>query len=220
MNQQPPTGVLDLGGELIDGVGATEEEEIHGFWTVSDAVTSYLEMQLGCPPPKEPDVSYPELKIGDLTTSNSIKYTEAFARRTAWLGYLWTVLADHEAKLLELEVEMQDIERRIRTNLRKTSTRTTRSGEQKPPPAHEMEDTVGKNLRHRELKKEALFHKELIKRLSARVNALVEAQKLTSRQVEIRRQEIDLNGRGSRINGTGGIPVSGGQPANRYPVKR
>ena len=220
MTPHQPAGVLDLGGELIDGVGATDEEEIHGFWTVSDAVTNYLEMQLGCPPPKEPDFSYPELKLGDLTTPNSAKYTEAFARRTAWLGYLWTVLSDHEAKLLELEIEMQDIERRIRTNLRKTSTRTTRSGEQKPPPTHEMEDTIGKNPRHRELSKESLFHKELIKRLGSRIRALDEAQKLTSRQVEIRRQEIDLTGRGSRINGAGGIPVSGGQPARRFPVKQ
>lgn len=217
MTLPQPTGVLDLGGELIDGVGATDEEEIHGFWTVSSAVTDYLEMQLGCPPPKEPDYSYPELKLGDLTTTNSAKYTEAFAKRTAWLGYLWTVLSDHEAKLLELDTEMQDIERRIRSNLRKTSTKVTRTGEQKAPPAHEMDDIIGKNPRHRELKKEALFHRELIKRLSARVNALLEAQKLTSRQVEIRRQEIDLTGRSSRINGAGGIPVSGGQ---RFPVKK
>jgi hypothetical protein len=212
-----PHGGLSL-TSVVHGAGATREAEIHEQWKVSADVDLELE-KIGCYPPVEPTQNLPELDIKVLTTPNSAAFTEAFAARLAWLGTFWEILAKHQAKLLEIKAEMADIDLRIRDNIRRTRVTTTRSGATKPPSVAILKEGVENDPRYKELSKEELFHEQMILRLGAKVKRLEAEQALTSRQVEIRRQDWEGSNRVSRVQGAGGLPVSGGQPMRR-PVAR
>lgn len=211
MKREPQhTGGLHL-EEVVDGVGATEEEDVRQQWSVTSEVTEYLHMELGCPIPKEPLFDYPEMKPSDLTTPNSDKYMELYGKRTAWLSYLRQRLAENQASLLEVEAEMSDISRRIRTSERKHNQRATAKGGLKAPSQAEMDDKIGRNPRYKELLRRKLFLKQVIFRLGARVDGTGDEQALHSRSVEIRRQEFEGSNRTSNIRGSRGIPVTGGR---------
>lgn len=210
MNREPQNSGLRL-DDVVDGLGATEEEEARRQWNVSDRVTTHLRMEIGCPAPAEPDFDYPRLNPNNLTTPSSKAYTDEYAKRTAWLGYLGERLAEHQAKLLEIKAEMGDIERRIRTSERKHNASVTAKGKVKLPSLQAMSDKIGENPRYKDLQQEQLFEEEVILRLGAKVYGASEEQKLYSRNVEIRRQDFDQSNRNNNIRGNRGIPVSGGQ---------
>jgi hypothetical protein len=215
MNREPQhMGGLHL-DEVLDGVGATEEEDIRQQWSVTSKVTEYLHMVVGCPIPKEPLFDYPEMTPKALTTTDSNAYMELYEKRTAWLTYLRQKLAEHQARLLEIEAEMDDIGRRIRTSERKHNQKTTAKGGLKAPSAQEMTDKIGRNPRYRELQTEKLFQKEVVLRLGARVDGTGDEQALHSRTVEIRRQEFEGTTRNSNVRGARGVPVTGGRGMGR-----
>lgn len=192
----------------VPGIGASEEEEIHQRWSQADNVQTYLEMQLGMVPTKEPEFVCPELDVTDLTTPDSEAYTRVYAQRTAWFGFLAERKAEHDAIVLEVEAEMEDIATRVRTAMRKNSTRKTRSGEAKQPPLAEMEDAINSNVRYVELKQKLTYHKQVLTRLNARIERLDRELRLTSRQVELRKIDYDTTNRGSNLSH---------RPGMRYP---
>lgn len=195
-----PHGGLRVPGVISD-VGESEAKEIHERWTMYPAVQQYLETQLAMALPAEPEFACPPLKVEDLTTPDGKAYTETYMQRVAWFGFFSERKAEHDAIVLEVEAEMGIIETRLRTNMRKNSLKKTRSGETKAPPVQEMEDVINSDTRYLELKQKLIFHKQILKRLNARVETLDREIKLTSRQVEIRRQEFDGGGRTPRAQG-------------------
>lgn len=214
MREPQHSGGLHL-DEVVDGVGATEEEDVRQQWSVTSQVTEYLQMEIGCPIPKEPLFDYPEMKPSDLTNPNSNKYMELYEKRTAWLTYLRQKLAEKQAELLEVEAEMSDIARRIRTSERKNNQKTTTKGGLKPPSQAEMDDKIGRNPRYKDLLRHRLFLKQVVLRLGARVDGTGDEQALHSRSVEIRRQEFEGTTRNSNIRGSHGVPVTGGRGMGR-----
>lgn len=197
-----PHGGLKIGGVISD-VGESEADAIHAKWTMYPQVKAYLEQQLAMAVPEEPNFACPPLKVEDLTTPDSKAYTETYAQRVAWFGFYSERKAEHDAIVLELEAEMSIIETRVRSNMRKGSLKKTRSGEQKAPPAQEMEDAINSDPRYLELKQKLVFHKQILKRLNARVETLDREIRLTSRQVEIRRQDFDNTGRSPGVRQPG-----------------
>lgn len=194
MNEpQQPHGGLRLQTRVV-GVGESEADQIHNEWSSYDIVKEYLETSLAFVSPPEPEFACPPLRVEDLTTTDNKAYTETYARRVAWFGFYSEKKAEHDAIVLEIDAEMNVIETRIRTQLRKTSNKTTASGEPKAPPAQAMEDAINSDVRYLELKKKKVFHGQVLKRLNARVETLDREIRLTSRQVEIRRQELGFNG--------------------------
>lgn len=200
--------------EQIADVGESEAEEIHEQWTMYPLVKRYLEEQLAMAMPAEPEFACPPLKVEDLTTPDGKQYTETYTQRVAWFGFFSERKAEHDAIVLELEAEMSIIETRIRTNMRKGSLKKTRSGETKAPPAQEMEDAINRDTRYLELRQKLVFHKQILKRLNARVETLDREIRLTSRQVEIRRQEFDNSGRSP------GVRQGPPPPGMRWPSNR
>jgi hypothetical protein len=212
MNDQH--GGLRIGA--VAGVGASEETKIHNRWTCTDEVTNYLTMELGMALAKEPNYACPELTVEDLTTPDSQAYTEIYAKRTAWFGFLSERKAEHDAVVIEIEAEMEDIETNIRDSIRKNNKRTNRSGETKNVPASEMEDAINLSPRYVELKQKLVFHREVLVRLNARVEKLDRELRLTSRQVEIRRLDFDTSQRQANLGGRSGGPPRGmGYPGGR-----
>lgn len=182
----------------VTGVGESEAQEIHRQWETYPSVQKYLEEQLALVSPSEPEFACPPLRVEDLTTPDSKAYTESYAQRVAWFGFFSEKKAEHDAIVLEIEAEMAVIETRIRTGMRKNNARKTRSGEAKAPPAGEMEDAINSDSRYLELKQKLVIHRQVLKRLNARVETLDREIRLTSRQVEIRRQDFDNAGRGGQ----------------------
>lgn len=195
-----PHGGLRIGGQIAS-VGASEAQQIHEQWTTYPGVKDYLETHLALTVPNEPDFACPPLRVEDLTTPDNKAYTEAYAQRVAWFGFFSERKAEHDAIVLELEAEMGIIETRIRNNMRKGSLKKTRTGETKAPPAQEMDDAINLDTRYLELKHKLLVQKQVLKRLNARVETLDREIRLTSRQVEIRRQDIDAQGRSPTARG-------------------
>lgn len=204
-----PHGGLRL-QSVVAGVGESEAQEIHREWSSYPLVLQYLTEQLALVQPAEPEFACPTLKVEDLTTTDNKAYTETYVQRVAWFGFYSERKAEHDAIVLEVEAEMNIIETRIRNQLRKTSKKVTRSGESKAPPAQEMEDLINSDGRYLELKQKLVFHRQILKRLNARVETLDREIRLTSRQVEIRRQDLD-NSRG----GSGSVRAPG--PGMRAP---
>lgn len=199
-------GGLNLGG-VITGVGESTAKKIEQEWESFPGVMKYLETHLALVPQAEPEFSCPILKLEDLTTTDSKAYTEAYMQRVAWYGFYTEHKAKHDAIVLEIEAKMSVIETRIRRDMRKNSKRVTKDGSSKAPPENEMQEAVDSDPHYLDLKKKLVTHKQTLKLLNARVENLDREIKLTSRQVEIRRQEID----NSRSPGTvrGNIPPPG-----------
>lgn len=180
----------------VAGVGESEEEAIHNRWAVHPEVEDYLTNVLGLAPAKEPEYPCPELTVEQLTTPDSKVYTEVYAKVVGWLNFLREKKAEHEAYLLELEREMKDIETSTRETMRERSTSTTRGGTPKPPNAQLMTDTINRNPRYMELSRLELKHSAILKRLVARAESLENNRALLSRQIEIRKQDFESQGRG------------------------
>lgn len=191
----------------VTGIGASDEKSIRTRWMKADEVEKYLSMSLGMTPPKEPDYACPELNVADLTTPDSAAYTEVYAKRTAWFGFLSERKAEHDAMVIEIKAEMEDIETNTRDSMRRNNQRKTRTGEAKNPSGQEMEDAVNLDPRYVELKQKLIFHMEVLVRLNARVERLDRELRLTSRQVEIRRLDYETSNRASSIAGRGGVPT-------------
>lgn len=216
--ERQPHGGLRLPSR-VPGIGASKEKEINERWRIYDRVLEYLSMEVGIVAPVEPRSAYPELGTEELTTADSHAYTDTFAKLSQWFGYLTEVKARHDAKLLGIKAEMDDIETTIRDRLRNTKSRETAKGKPKPPSALEMSDAIAKDTRYMELSVEKLFQEEVLLILNARIEKCERELRLISRQVEIRRLDFDLATRNSNIQGRGGLPASppgGGLRAPRF----
>lgn len=214
MIREPHHGGLQLEGILND-IGESEENQIHADWDITQKVTDYLHLTLGCPMPTEPNFDFPMLKPNTLSTASSEQYLDLYTRRTGWLSFFREKLAEHKSILLAIEAEMDDISRRIRTSARKYKQRQTTKGTTKPPSTAEMADDIGNDPRYKELQQQRIYHKAVIVRLEAKLEGADGEQALQSRAVEIRRQDFDQNNRNSSIRGPQGVPVTGGRGMRR-----
>lgn len=189
------------------GVGTEAHEEIHETWSTYDQAKADVEMKFGMMPLKEPDFAPPTLTLKDLTESQGKDYTEKYLYVTGWYGYLGEVKARLSAQILELDNEMNQISSRMRESMRSRSTRTTRGGESKAPPAQEMEDKIRLDPRYTELGVKKQGIEQMRSMIASRIERHEYEIKLLSRQVEIKRTEWEHANRAGGINGQGGIPT-------------
>ena len=179
----------------LAGVGESTQEEIHVQWSTYEQAKYALEQEYGMIPPQEPNWAPPVLTLKDLTESQGKDYTEKYMQLTAWYGYLSEVKSRVNAQVLELDNEMKQIEARMREGMRERSTKRTKAGESKAPPAQEMEDKIRLDPHYTELgvKKQGL--EQMATMLTSRINKHEYEIKLMSRQVEIKRVELDHSNR-------------------------
>lgn len=207
MTDQPHGGLVVPSG--LDDIGEQEGGVIHQRWSFFKESLAYAQNEIGIPPPIEPEYACPTLTAEDLTNPDSNEYSTKFLRFQGWYNYVTEKLSMHKAVQLELIAEMDDLESRLRESYRKNSSKTSRSGEKKPPGAADMADRINGHPRYVELKQRRLQTAQIITILSAKEETLGTALKLLSRQVEIRRQNFDGNNRSGNISGRGGVPNAG-----------
>lgn len=201
--------------ENLGGVGASTEQAIHQDWDTYSSVVRELEMKYGFPAPKEPDFNAPTLSVEDLTEAQGREYTEKYLHFTSWFNYTSQVVAYHQAKLLQLENEMKQIEAKMREGMRERSSRTTKGGEKKPPPLAEMADIIRLDPRYTELGQQRQWHEQVLYISRTNAAAYESSVKLISRQIEIKRMEFEQASRENNLNGRQGGARPLRTPSNR-----
>jgi hypothetical protein len=184
---------------VLAGISASEEAEIHKRWDTYDQVTKAME-DLGFMPAMEPQYAEPILTIEDLTESQGKDYTEKYLHFIGWFNYANQICASSEAHILQCDNEIKIIEARMRENLRKRSDKKTAKGESKPPPLAEMADTIRLDQRIIELTQVKQWHTQLFERVSAKREMFESGRALLSRQIEIKKLEYTGAGREGNLN--------------------
>lgn len=201
---QPRT--LNLPENLPIGVGEAEKAAIKSTWSTAD--TEHAKFgAAGFLPHAQPKSACPELTVDLLTTKSYSDYTQAYVELLSWFSYASEILARIESHVLELK-NMRDI---LAAQTRRNSRATAAPGEKRPT-AQEQDDRLLLSVEYQEVLRELQRYEQARLLYKARVDGIETSLRVISRQVEIRRQEIE--GTGSRQNnppqgGYGRRPWSG-----------
>lgn len=191
--------------DVLSGIGASKEADIHSNWDTYSQAKNHVEMELGFPPPSEPNVAPPDITLDDLEASGK-DYTDRYLALLHWFNYAQEKEADAECCVLQLENEMKQIAATMRETMRGRSSKVTRAGEKKAPPAAEMEDKIRMNDRYLELSTQLQSWTHVKKLVQVKRECFESKLKLMSRQVEIKRLDFEKTNRGSNLHGDRGLP--------------
>lgn len=181
------------------GIGVSDLEAISNKFQTESEVEAELVM-LGIPEVKKPEHELPEITAASLTTTNSQEYTTMYAQQLAWANYLGPILAKVTSNLAQAENQMKLIKAKIEET---ASARNKLLQKQDRLKESEIENSVLNDVIYQEAMLEAQKYKQLKLRLEAAHEIAGRNLRIISRQVEIRRQEID----GALLEG--GIPNRG-----------
>lgn len=185
--QPSNAGGLSIPSNL--GVGETAEQSVHQEWTSLDEQEEKLAFE-GFSPMSTPDFGCPQITEEILTTSDNKLYTTVYAQQLAWFNYASQNLSRSVAEILQVTNEMDIIEARMRKGFRE---RMRVGGKESKMTSEEMKDEILLNPRYTYLK---LHHQQLSQykiELAAYCDGIERGLKVISRQVEIRKMEIEQN---------------------------
>ncbi len=181
MLRKPVTGLQ------LPTVSPPEQQKIHSTWDTIDKVEGEIAMK-GFVPMDTPEFQCPQITPELLADADNKEYTTAYSQQNAWFNYASQVLAQVSSMLLQCENEMEMIDSRICSGLRRE---LKESGEKMS--AKQMQDEVNLDPRYAEVRLQAQVYKQKKIQLSAFLDGIERGLRLISRQVEIRRMESDQN---------------------------
>lgn len=173
------------------GVPKTKLTELRDMFTTNEEVEQYLR-QLGVHDQAQPNFELPVVTVEALTTTNSNEYSALFARQLAWYNYLTPLLANVTVRLLQAKNILDVVEAEIKEGI---------NNENKHLPKKERMGVseVNTKVTIHPSYQEALLEVQKMTQYKARISAMAEVAErnmaVISRQVEIRRQEIEGNQR-------------------------
>jgi hypothetical protein len=188
--RQPVTTGLTL--PTNTGLGQTAEQAVHQQW---DTLEEQREKRAseGFSPMDQPDFGCPQVTEEVLTTADSKAYTATYAQQLAWFNYASQTLSRCVSELLQVDNEMDILEARMRKGFRE---RMKVGGKEAKMTAEEMRDEILLEPRHAYL----MLRKQQLSQYKVELGAYTEGiergLKVISRQVEIRKMEIEQ----SRVN--------------------
>lgn len=192
------TGLPSLKTVTID---AAHRQAARTDFSTMDSVQTTL-TKWGFPLTTEPPAfAAPEVSAEHLTTDFNKDYTTMYAQQLAWLNYTAPLLAHVKGMLLELDNAIKDLETQMRKSLRgknKSLDRTEKLSEK------DIEDLLWLDPDHKRLTIEQQQFEQMRLRLQSHVESMENNMRVISRQVEIRKLEID-NSRTSNGMGYRGI---------------
>lgn len=191
ISRQPVTGGgLALPSNL--GIGEAESQNVHQEWTSLDEQEQKLAAE-GFSPMDTPTFMCPQITEDILTTADHKLYTTVYAQQLAWFNYASQNLSRAIAEILQVTNEMDVIEAKMRRGFRE---KMKIGGKEAKMTSEEMKDEILLNPRYTYLK---LHHQQLSQykiELSAYCEGIERGLKVISRQVEIRKMEMEQ----SRVN--------------------
>lgn len=202
--RQPSTTGLQLPSNI--GLPESQEKQVHERWNTLEEMEQQLAYE-GFSPYEQPQFGCPQVTEESLTTADSKAYTGMYAQQLAWFDYSSSSLARCTAELLQVTNEMDIIEASMRKVFRE---KMRIGGKAAKMSAEEMKDEILLDERYSYL----LYRKQQLSQYKTILGAYTEnierGLKVISRQVEIRKMELEQ----SRVNipnrGYGGIRGSGG----------
>jgi hypothetical protein len=191
------TGGLQLPPTV--GPGFEIESQIEASWNTFEDMELALS-QMGFPPVEKPNFNIPQLTPEVLTSPDSKKYTEIYWQIEAWHTYAFNTMARIKAILVQIVNEQNKIERVIR----KEEAQPNADGSSKPKQTKtQLDDLIANTPRYEELTYEKQKLDQQKQLMQSYVDSLDRDLKLVSRQVEIRRQDIDHGRRATNLPGHG-----------------
>lgn len=201
------TGGLSLPSHM--GVGQTQEDQIRQTWSTFDEMELQLTRQ-GIAPLMKPACGIPRITARLLTDADNREFSQIFSEFGEWYGYISNLYGRIQAKLVEIDTEMSDLEvqnRKFMLDFWKNG-----GGDRKNKPTiQEMSDYNAMHPRVRELKHEWQQWEQQRLMLQPRKDQLHGDMKIISRQVEIRGQELERNRMGGNMPSRHYIPRGGNQ---------
>lgn len=186
MNErQPMNGGLQIPQNV--GLGQTIEQQTHSQWDTHDAVVREIGMR-GLMPTEMPENQCPVVTAEMLTTADSTLYTTKYAELLSWYTYTSDMLAIVTSQLLQTTNEMDMIEARMRNQFREDM----KNGSVKMS-AKEIEDVIEVDPRHAELRLWKQKYQQYKTIIGTHAENIERSLKVVSRQVEIRKLEVEQN---------------------------
>ncbi len=178
------------------GVGEEKKKQIQGEWDTADAVEIGIRDR-GFPDHTQPTFDCPEIDINLLTNPDSKQYSEAYSRLLGWFTFASEALAQLQVRVLQYE-NMQDI---IAAQTRQTAREQSDQQGAKKPTAEEMKDRLLRNPEYLDITLNLQKYQQGMIIMSAKVEGLERTLRLISRQIEIRRLDIEQQRTSTAIPG-------------------
>lgn len=184
---QPSGGGLRLPSIL--GLDAQEQQKIRDDFDTMDGVNTLLEKH-GITPAPKPGFGCPEVSEDDLTTTDNTKYTTVYARLLAWFNYMGPLLAAVVAELLQIENAMVYTEAAFRKKARELNLGKKPRTEGWVTEA-EIADAITLDADYHELHVEKQRLSQMKAMLASHTERVERSMRVVSRQVEIRKIELE-----------------------------
>lgn len=178
------------------GLGQEAESATHNYWDTIDGVELQLVL-MGFEPMEKPEFRSPQIDAQlyqALSQGDGKLLTYFHMQFSAWYAYAHSRIGQVSGRIRQIENEMQD----VRRSLRRTIVNAATTAAEKKPSAETIEDQAQLDPRYRELTLELQKYQQALDQLEAHKAKLSAGKQLTSRAVEVRRQDLESNLEGGR----------------------
>lgn len=194
MPREPHTGPgLSLPKDV--GVSESTAKEVEDRWNTINRVNKKLQ-ELGMQANEEPEISCPNVTAEALTTPDAQQYTVIYTAQLRWYNYSIRMLAGVKALKLQVDNEMSDIESERRTMFRELDEGKK---DKEKMSATEMKDRINQDPHYRGLKMQAQELEQHEIHVKAWAESLERNLAVVSRQIELRKLEMQGGGREANI---------------------
>ena len=180
---------MTQGGLAIDGpvgAGIQVEQEVHDLWNTFDAVECHL-IKLGVQPVEKPNYPRPRLAPGLLESGSARDISDLQIKYGAWHSYIANLLGRVRALNTQVANEMTILTIR----LKKDMVQNALANKQRKPSDKQLEVDSKLDPRYQELMLQKQKLEQQIQLLEPHNNDLGRELRIVSRQVELRRQELE-----------------------------
>lgn len=195
MNEAPGRG-LRLPQTLPLGAGKEQARKVSEEWNTIDAVHEEVHLR-GLVDHEQPQYACPELTADMLTTTDSKSYTETYAQLLAWFSYASEVFAVVQSTILQLENMRDILGAESRRNARELQTGPKKITKE------ELGDRLLLNPEYQDVLKKLQRFEQAKLLYQAKVESIERSLRVISRQVEIRRLDMEQHRTGTGIGNRG-----------------
>lgn len=201
---------LQLGKKMPIGVGAQEAQSIQKRWDTASESDDRV-IGTGLADHRQPSFTCPDLDTETLTTPDSRTYTETYVRILSWFSYASELLANVQIRVVQYE----NMIRILTAQTRRRQREVVANGGKKMT-EEEMQDLLYTNPEYQDILLELQKYKQMKTLMEAKVESIERSLKVISRQVEIRKLDIEqqknannMPSRGVKRDPQTGYPILG-----------
>lgn len=156
----------------------------------------------GIKPPKKPNFDYPGALTGEeLSNKTERDYTDLYAKHQAWHTYTAVLVASTKSAILGLENARDDLATETRLEYRRQNAGAPKG---KGNSEKAIEDQLFQNVSYKKLSRELQIWQQRKLMADAWLDGMHRALMLLSRQVEMRRNDIERSAGTTAIGGRAG----------------